>query len=510
MKRRHQSGMKFRDSLMARYLMLIGFAVFLLPIILIFVTLLYLGYTYLIWQPRAAEIDPKKNVSTWALESDWHELAAGLDGAGAAEIVEAMRKFRAANPLVSVVATDGQGRTIVTDPPQPDIPEVWTPGWTAEFMKRSTGVNAPDFTVVAFVGEQEDGLSDARQGILAARVSREWTASSVPDQNARLPQIVAISLFVLLLVLFAVLSWTFFYRIRRRLVRLQAAMTSYDGDGMPIPIGPDPQHDEIAALGGTFDKMVSKLRAGREREREEEELRKKLIANLSHDLRTPLTVIRSHAYSLEAEPLGERGRESLALMERKLDDLGGLIDNLLSYTLIAAGRYPMRMEDADVLRIVRTAAAQWYPVFEKEGMEVDADLPDEALVWRVDREWFVRILDNLFQNAVRHAKEGRYVGLALGAEGQGGRRPLLVRDKGPGLPGPAGAGSEASAEISRPLESEAPPRRNPAEGAGIGLSIVELMIREMGMDWSIESGAGGTVIAIWPPGAAGDSARSDG
>ncbi|WP_172197853.1 sensor histidine kinase [Saccharibacillus qingshengii] len=522
MSKKRQVPMKFRHSLMARYLMLVGLAIFLLPIIVLVVTAVYLGYTYFIWQPEKQQVDPEQGVSTAVLESGWHELAAKLDGADASKIVGVMREFHLKNPLVAVAAVDAQGRTIAEEPERSGIPDVWTAGWTAEFMKRANAYQAPEFTIVAFIGEGQDDMRDTGQGFLVAQVPRELTATTVPDQNLRLSQVFAVTLFVLLFILFAIMFWAFFYRIRRRLVRLQAAMTAYDEHGMPMPVGPERRRDEIAALGGTFDEMVAKLRAGREREREEEELRKKLIANLSHDLRTPLTVIRSHAYSLEQEPLGDRGRESLALMTRKLDDLGGLIDNLLSYTLIAAGRYPMRIEETDVLRIVRAAAAQWYPVFEKEQMEVDADLPDEALIWRMDREWLMRILDNLFQNAVRHAKEGRYIGLAHGPAGRDGRRPLQIRDKGPGLPAarqpesaaaagaaegnsieaaPTAERSDVSAQANNPSASDGyrTVRRNPAEGAGIGLSIVDLMIREMQMQWSIESGEGGTVITIWPP-----------
>lgn len=549
---------------MARYLMLVGSAIFLLPLILIVVLLFYLGYTYLVWMPAQPKAEPDGTVSSSKLAEDWHKLAASLDGASAEEIVRALEKFRESNPLVSVEAVDAKGKTLVREPRKSGLPETWTPARMAQYMKKATAYNAPNFSVVAFVGEKQDDTLDRGQGVLIAEVSRAQTVSAVPDQEARFSQVAAVLIFLLLFLLFAFMSWTFFYRIRKRLIRLQRAMTAYDEAGMPMPVGPGKQRDEVAALEVTFNEMVGKLRDSREREREEEELRKKLIANLSHDLRTPLTVIRSHAYSLESEPLGERGRESLALMADKLDDLGGLIDNLLSYTLIAAGRYPMRLEETDVLRIVRAAAAQWYPVFEKAGMEVDADLPDEALTWRVDREWLVRILDNLFQNAVRHAKAGRYIGLSLGPEGPGGQRSLQVRDKGPGLrltrtetrPGGGGSGgppdaeaeksggalgslgSLGSAEAAGELAVEAdkankqaesagtPPRSGlpgesgpaedsgagsgrsrakagglgPAAGAGIGLSIVELMIREMGMSWSIDSGETGTVITIRPPG----------
>lgn len=148
---------------------------------------------------------------------------------------------------------------------------------------------------------------------------------------------------------------------------------------MPDPIAVR-KSDEIGQLEAAFNGMVHRLDRSLKREREEEELRKRLIANLSHDLRTPLTVVRSHVYSLQKEQLSERGQELLKLTETKLGDLAGLIDNLLSYNLLTSGKYTLHPERIDVLRIVRESAAAWYPLWEKEGFEADIDLPEVPFI----------------------------------------------------------------------------------------------------------------------------------
>jgi len=159
-------------------------------------------------------------------------------------------------------------------------------------------------------------------------------------------------------------------------------------------------------------------------------------------------------------------------MEAKMDDLGGLIDNMLSYNLLASGKYTLKLENKDVLRIVREMAASWYPVWEREQFEIDIDLPDESLIWRVDEQGFRRVLDNLFQNAVRHAASGRYIGITT--EEIKGERVLVVRDAGPGMQ----------------EESE-------TRGTGLGLSIVDLLIREMGLRKRVDSSAQGVAIYIY-------------
>src|SRR5690606_31635953 len=149
-------------------------------------------------------------------------------------------------------------------------------------------------------------------------------------------------------------------------------------------------------LGQAFNHMIDDLESSRKREQEEEALRKQLIANISHDLRTPLTTIRGHAYTLQKENLSTKGKESLLLIENKVDMLSMLLDNLLSFSLLSAGKYPIERSKTDVTRVLRTSVASWYPIFEKEGFEVNIQLLEKAAYWDIDPHWFTSILDNLF------------------------------------------------------------------------------------------------------------------
>jgi hypothetical protein len=146
-----------------------------------------------------------------------------------------------------------------------------------------------------------------------------------------------------------------------------------------------------------------------------------------------------------------------------------------SHTLLAAGKLPYRPQPTDVVRFAREQLAAWYPLFEKEGFEVDAALePFDEKMWNVDPSWFGRILDNLFQNVLRHAKEGRYVGLFTESDERGDA--IVIRDRGRRLDGEPGS-----------------------RGAGLGLSIVDRMVRGMNLEWRLEPGADGTAVRIVRP-----------
>ncbi|TBL80035.1 HAMP domain-containing histidine kinase [Paenibacillus thalictri] len=449
--------MKFRHSLLAKYLLIIVIAVMIWPIIMVSSLAVYSV-------PRMFTGIPTENniyANSGTIQTMWHNEAEKLNGADAETIDKQLKSLKQRYPLASMFWVDGTGATKLMLPEQTALPRQWTAADSIQFMKAST--DGDPFTVVAFIGEKPE------QGFMTIQVARSLMKPVRFEQSdSRI--LIAIILSILAFFLFA--SWMFFYKIRKRLVHLQEAMTETDDTGIPEAVSVHKQ-DEIGQLERAFNHMIDELTSGRQREKEEEHLRKQLIANLSHDIRTPLTTIRGHAYSLHKEPLTDKGKASLELIDLKIDDLARLIENLMSYTLLSAGKYPLELKETDVIRLLRTSVASWYPVFEKEGIAADVSLPDHAVYWQVDPQWFSRILDNIFQNIVRHAKTGRYVGVRIEQAEEGSA--VVIQDKGPGI------------------ESQSADK-----GAGIGLSIVSLMAREMNLNWEIVSTVHGTSMYISP------------
>ncbi|SFE75887.1 Signal transduction histidine kinase [Paenibacillus algorifonticola] len=461
--RRARKGGRFFQSLQSRYLLIILSAFLFVPIVFPVATILYYLLGVFVQQQDMQEL---KYGNTSQIEQMFHQQAAELSGASNQHISDTMHKLRERYPDASFFWVDGEGETKLELGGQIELPAIWSNEDSIQFMKEYTGSDT--FTVLAFIGDKPLG-----QGFMAMQLPR-----SLVQSNTRL--IFEAPFYILFLILvflfFVALSLLFFRHIRRRLLRLQAAMTRQGEEGLPLPVEQEKQ-DEIGQLEIAFNEMILQLRAGRQREREEEELRKELIANLSHDLRTPMTVMGGQLYTLHKEPLSQSGRETVKQLENKIDTVSSLIENLLSYTLMTSGRYPLELALQDVLRLVRESAASWYPLWEREGLAVDIELPEQPLVWSVDKEGFRRILDNLFQNVVRHAAEGGYIGVAMIQHGE--QSALVISDRGPGT-------QSASKE----------------KGAGIGLAIVHYLVREMGLAWHIDSSAAGTRILIYPEAAA--------
>lgn len=451
---------RFGRSLLSRYLLVVIMAILFIPILFTVPGLASWVVSEVI--PTDKPLDTPLYETWTELEENWHHEARSLNGVSNVTMDASLKELQTKYPDASMFWVDEQGNTQLELPHQESIPTHWNASDTVMFMKSS--ISSDPFTVVSFIG---GGKDDQGQGFMCLMIPRSLL--NEPYGGINISYYATFS--VIWFVLFIAMSWMFFSRFRKRLLHLQSSMTLVGEDGIPEPVMVK-KYDEIGQLEESFNHMVVQLRDSMHREREEEDLRKQLIAHLSHDLRTPLTVIRSHIYSLQKERLSVQGEESLQLIDAKIHDLSGLIDNLLSYNLLTSGRYTLNTQNHDVLRLVRESAAAWYPLWEKENFEVDVNVHEESLFWNVDEGWFRRILDNLFQNVVRHARNGQFIGIYN--EVRQGEVAIVIADHGEGM--------------SYPSDTK---------GVGIGLAIVEFLTKEMGLRLETISSPEGTTVYLY-------------
>lgn len=310
--------------------------------------------------------------------------------------------------------------------------------------------------------------------IMLIFISAFFGVSNTHEKNVNTLNLFYISvlLFGFIMVAFVILSWLFFLKLQKRLARLQEVMSSSaKNNSFPKPISVQADRmDEIDQLGSSFNWMIQQLEDSRKREYEEELLRHRLIANLSHDLRTPLTILRGHVTRLNKESISLEGQNSLTEINHTITRVGDLMDDLLSYTLLTSGKHPYQTTSTDIGRLVRASVAAWYPLFEEKEIQLDVDLPtEETFYWEADPKWMTRVLDNLFQNIIRHAAEGKYTNIVVDVE----KELIIVADRGPGMDNSSYEG-----------------------GAGIGLSTSNYMLKRMKLKADFTSNENGTRVAI--------------
>ncbi|QKY70737.1 HAMP domain-containing sensor histidine kinase [Lentibacillus sp. CBA3610] len=438
---------KFFRSLQAKYLLIIIVAIFVMQISLIISALI-------LTNADVGELERDYS----GVEDKWHRDAGDIQDASRETVMAHFREWKQAYPDAGMFWVNDDGRLSAELDTAADLLAEWDAAYTAQFIKDR--YNGNPFTVVAFLGQEEN------QGFIVLELPRAVMDNATSDRT----WVYSVT-FLVLILLFMIVSLIFFRQIRKRLLNLQKAMAVRDVDNLPVLIDVK-KDDEIGQLETAFNNMVNELRESREREQEEEQLRRELVANLSHDLRTPLTKMRAQMDAITREGLSDEGGQAFERLEESIDHVDRLMENLMSYTLLTASKLKYQPEETDVIRHVRTSLASWYPLFEQENFEINVNLESfDNNDWLVDPLWMDRILDNLLQNIMRYAKEGRYVGVAT--ETTHDYDAILITDHGPGMDN---EGSE--------------------KGAGIGLSIVDMMVRQMGLDWDIDSDESGTAVRI--------------
>jgi signal transduction histidine kinase len=228
------------------------------------------------------------------------------------------------------------------------------------------------------------------------------------------------------------------------------------------------------------------------RETEMARLKSDFVANVSHDLRTPLSVIRMFGETLELGrvPDEARRREYYRIISRESERLSRLIDNVLDFSRIESGRRRYERVPTAVEPLVReTLEAFAYPLEQgkfKVELAVAADLPDVPL----DADAVGQALANLIDNAIKYSADDRV--LAVEARRDGDWLVLSVADRGIGIP--VAEHGRVFEKFYRVGRSETQGRR----GSGVGLALVRHVVEAHGGRVTLQSAPGeGSRFTMW-------------
>ncbi|WP_051304127.1 sensor histidine kinase [Calidithermus chliarophilus] len=223
-------------------------------------------------------------------------------------------------------------------------------------------------------------------------------------------------------------------------------------------------NDELQALTVAFNNLAT----GLERQ---EAWRRNLVADIAHDLRTPLAVLRSEIEAMQdgVVPLGGEG---LGRLHAQVMLLSKLVDDLRTLSLAESGGLGLRLETLELEPFLRGVAEAFAPRAAQAGMEVRLQLLPSRLSARFDPAQITRVLGNLLENAMRYAAGP----IELSAIPHEGGVKVQVRDHGPGLSPEA---------LERVFERfyRADPSRTRAEGSGgsgLGLTIARAIVEAHG------------------------------
>ncbi|MGH9538747.1 MAG: sensor histidine kinase [Terriglobales bacterium] len=212
-------------------------------------------------------------------------------------------------------------------------------------------------------------------------------------------------------------------------------------------------------------------------------LKSDFVSNVSHELRTPLSLIRLYAETLEMGRLTspEKYQEYYRIIRKESERLTSLINNILDFSRIEAGRKEYDFRETDMSELVHNTLDSYRYQLEQSGFQFEEKI-DEVPPMRVDREAMARSLLNLVNNALKYSQDRKFIGVNLYRDN--GSVKLEVVDQGIGIP------HQEQQKIFEKFYRVGDPLVHNTKGSGLGLSLVRHIVQAHGGEVSVDSSPG--------------------
>lgn len=223
-------------------------------------------------------------------------------------------------------------------------------------------------------------------------------------------------------------------------------------------------------LAAQINRLLERQRKSRVDFRRSEISAKKMLSNISHDIKTPLTVILGY---LEIMRLNRSEEDEMLLkVEQKAQRVMELINQFFTLAKLEAGDTDIEISKVDICEACREKVLDFYELLIQKEFYVEADIPEEPVFIRGNKDALQRILFNLISNAVRYGSDGKYMGIFLRSD----KNCIYVDivDKGKGI-------DKAFAKnVFERLFTMEDSRNREIQGNGLGLTIAQNLARQLG------------------------------
>lgn len=289
----------------------------------------------------------------------------------------------------------------------------------------------------------------------------------MPDDSmyiaaSRITDMISIGYIIVGILMFMLMAYVLARKVKKPLALLDAAIENVaTGKAEPVLYkGPS----EFTQICDSFNAMSKRLDESEAQRQALEAARQKLLADISHDLKTPVTVIRGYANALTQELVPpEKQKQYLTAIAQKSENLSELIDSFHEFSRLEHPQFVLDKTRTELCEYLREYLAMKYDEIHLAGLELELEIPDERIFCHVDKVQFARALDNLVSNSLRHSGAGTTIKLVLYKEGASAH--ITVADNGAGIP------LDAVSTIFEPFIKGDDARS--AHGSGLGLAIAK-------------------------------------
>ena len=273
-----------------------------------------------------------------------------------------------------------------------------------------------------------------------------------------------------------------FYSSKRQsepLLEIAAAARRFAHGDFAARVADEGREDEIGELTESFNMMAESLEKS-------EQLRSEFIANLSHELKTPMTTISGFADGILDGTIPKEDQDRyLATISSETKRLSRLVRQMLQMSRIQSVDTPALLARSfNLSEIIMRTLLTFEGKITQHGLDVDAQLPEESIIVRGDEDSITQVVYNLLDNAIKFSETGTAIGISLWK--QGGKAFVLIKNHGETI------SSQELPFIFDRFHKTDKSRSLDRDGVGLGLSIVKTILNNHNEDVSVTSRDGVT------------------
>lgn len=477
-----------------------------LALLTLFVPLgvLYVWSTVATSRRYAQEVAQQVNLDLAARLVRTHDLMVGGNGVGrnvdAAQLGAVVEALAMTHPDVDLYVLDADGRILRASLPlgrleQQTVSLAPVEAVMLEPVRYPTlGDNPRDagqprvFSVAAVPAE---GPLEGYLYIVLADETQDSVAAMVESSTILRLSVRAGLVGLGLAFLAGVLAFTLLTRRLKRLTSVMMAFEARNFEGATLSAPAPRMADEVGDLSRVFYGMAARIAEQVGSLKESDRLRRDLVANVSHDLRTPLTALQGYLETLQLTTLGDdEKRRYVDIAVKHSTQLSALVGELFELAKLEANAAPLHRERFPLAELVQDVVQKFGLAAEQRGVVLTADIRVRPIV-EADVGFLERVLGNLLENALRYTPPGGAISVSLSPSTGG--VTVAVQDTGSGIP---------AADLPHVFERYYRPARSgeTAAGAGLGLTVSQRMLGLHGTRLEVESEVGvGTTFSFRLP-----------
>ena len=219
-------------------------------------------------------------------------------------------------------------------------------------------------------------------------------------------------------------------------------------------------------------------------ESEVSRMKSEFVSNVSHELKTPLALIRMFGETLDEGIVTDekKRREFYSIIRKESERLSHLINNVLDFSRMDTGAKEYYFEESDLVKVVKSSLEAYKFHIRENGFEIESELPDEAVMLKIDKDAISQALLNLFSNAVKYSGERKYIKVEVCRNSS--LALISVADQGVGIP------KEERKKIFEKFYRVQAAKGEEKGGSGLGLTLVKHIVEAHGGTIEVESVVG--------------------